>query len=50
MNTPITVLAPKKCPEWNKEAVNEKKQFGVVENGSYPLSLEVWMSLDTFSR
>ena len=23
-NTPITVLAPKKCPEWNKEAVNEK--------------------------
>ena len=24
MNTPITVLAPKKCPEWNKEAVNEK--------------------------
>ena len=49
-NTPITVLAPKKCPEWNMEAVNEKKQFGVVVNGSYPLSLEVWMSLDTFSR
>ena len=23
-NTPITVLAPKKCPEWNKVAVNEK--------------------------
>ena len=23
-NTPITVLSPKKCPEWNKEAVNEK--------------------------
>ena len=24
MNTPITVLSPKKCEEWNKEAVNEK--------------------------
>ena len=23
-NTPITVLSPKNCPEWNKEAVNEK--------------------------
>ena len=23
-NTPITVHSPKKCPEWNKEAVNEK--------------------------
>ena len=23
-NTPITVLSLKKCPEWNKEAVNEK--------------------------
>ena len=48
-NTPITVHSPKKCPEWNKEAVNEKK-FRVVVNGSYPLKLEVWMSLDTFSR
>ena len=27
-----------------------KKQFGVVVNGLYPLNLEVWMSLDTFSR
>ena len=24
MNTPITVHSPKKCTEWNKEAVNEK--------------------------
>ena len=23
-NTPITVLSPKKCPEWKKEAVNKK--------------------------
>ena len=48
-NTPITVHSSKKCTEWNKEAVNEK-QFRVVVNGSYPLKLEVWMSLDTFSR
>ena len=49
INTTITVLSPKKCPEWNREAVNEKTVRS-CRKWIVSLNLEVWMSLDTFSR